>query len=150
MTPTEPPPRPTNRSAPVGPVIPVLSYPDVRGAVDWLVGVLGFAEKVWIGPNHRAQLEFGGGALIVADTGSGRAAPGDEATTHAVMLRVDDIDDVCERVRRNGATVVREPEDLPFGERQCQFVDPGGHRWTLTQTVRDVAPEAWGGTTGPG
>jgi hypothetical protein len=23
--------------------------------------------------------------------------------------------------------------------------DPGGHRWELTQTVRDVAPEEWGG-----
>ena len=25
--------------------------------------------------------------------------------------------------------------------------DIGGHRWELTQTVRDVAPEEWGGTT---
>ena len=26
-------------------------------------------------------------------------------------------------------------------------VRAGGHRWELTQTVRDVEPEEWGGTT---
>ena len=25
--------------------------------------------------------------------------------------------------------------------------DIGGHRWELTQTLRDVEPEDWGGTT---
>jgi hypothetical protein len=25
--------------------------------------------------------------------------------------------------------------------------DIGGHHWELTQTVRDVEPEEWGGTT---
>jgi hypothetical protein len=27
----------------------------------------------------------------------------------------------------------------------ARLEDPGGHRWELTQTVRDVAPEEWGG-----
>ncbi len=40
----------TNRSAPLGPVIPELAYPDVGAAVDWLVGVLGFVERVRIDP----------------------------------------------------------------------------------------------------
>jgi uncharacterized glyoxalase superfamily protein PhnB len=139
----------TNRSAPIGPVIPVLTYGDVRAAVDWLVAVLGFTERVWIGPNHRAQLDFGGGSLIVADTSSGgRVVPVGGAVTQSVMLRVGDVAAVGERARANGATIVAEPEDFPFGERQCTFVDPGGHRWTLTQTLRDVAPEEWGGVPG--
>ena len=52
-----------NRSAPLGPVIPELAYPDVGAAVDWLVEVLGFVERVRIGPGHRAQLTFGEGSL---------------------------------------------------------------------------------------
>ena len=60
------------------------------------------------------------------------------------MLRVDDVASLCERVRRNGGTILREPE-VPYGERQCTFLDPAGHRWTLTETLRDVAPEDWGG-----
>lgn len=140
-----------NRSAPVGPVIPELAYPDVQTAVDWLVEVLGFVERVRIGPGHRAQLSFGEGSLIVTDIGHGRVAPAGQEASQAVMLRVEDVvEDVgslCERVRESGATIIREPQDFPYGERQCTFRDHAGHRWTLTQTLRDVAPEDWGGET---
>lgn len=135
-----------NRSAPVGPVIPVLTYDDVEAATAWLVEVLGFAERVLIGPGHRAQLTFGAGSLIVADTGSEREVPDDDAVSASVMLRVDDAAALLERARAHGATVVDEPTDHVYGERQCSFRDPGGHHWILTQTLRDVAPEDWGGT----
>ena len=136
-----------NRSAPVGPVIPVLTYADVEAATAWLVEVLGFTERVLIGPGHRAQLSFGDGSLIVADTGAARAVPGADAVSASVMLRVEDARAVWERAGEHGAEVVDPPTDHPYGERQCSFRDPGGHLWTLTQTLRDVAPEEWGGTT---
>jgi uncharacterized glyoxalase superfamily protein PhnB len=139
-----------NRSAPVGPVIPVLTYADVEAATAWLVEILGFTERVVIGPGHRAQLGFGAGSLIVADTGSVRAVPGGEAVSASVMLRVDDAAAVWERARAHGATALDPPTDHPYGERQCSFRDPGGHLWTLTQTLRDVAPEEWGGQSAGG
>jgi len=135
----------SNRSALPGPVIPELAYPDVGAAVDWLVGVLGFTERVRIGPGHRAQLSFDEGSLIVADLGYGRVAPTGEGAAQSVTLRVDDVASLCDRVRQNGGTILREPQDFPYGERQCTFLDPAGHRWTLTQTLHDVAPEDWGG-----
>ena len=138
----------TNRSAPPGPVIPVLTYPDVRAAVDWLVSVLGFEPRVFIGPNHRAQLMFGAGSLIVADASKDRRPPTRDVTTAAIMLRVDDAAAVLARATAHGAEVIHGLEDHVYGERQATFVDPGGHRWTLTQTLADVAPESWGGTTG--
>ena len=58
----------TNRSIPSATVIPVLVYPDVREAVDWLGAAFGFAERVRIGEDHRSQLAVGdGGAVIIAD-----------------------------------------------------------------------------------
>lgn len=128
-------------------MIPVLTYPDVRAAVDWLVEALGFVERVWIGPNHRAQLSFGDGSLIVADATHERVVPSGSEATHSVMLRVEDVAASCERVRSAGATIVSEPVDFEYGERQASFIDPWSHRWTLTQTLRDVAPEDWGGST---
>lgn len=136
-----------NRSVPPPAVIPVLTYPDVRAAVAWLESAFGFAERTRIGDDHRAQLSAGGGAVIVADDGGDRAAPDPAAVSHSVMLRVDDADACRERAAQNGATVVMEPADMPFGERQCTVRDPWGHRWTFTQTVADVAPEDWGGQT---
>ena len=125
-------------------MIPILSYADVVTATDWLVQVLGFRERVLIGPGHRAQLTFGEGSLIVADTGSRRAAPGPTVAA-SVMLRVDDVDAIHERALGGGAVEIAGPADYPYGERQSSFRDPGGHMWTLTRTLSDVSPEDWGG-----
>jgi uncharacterized glyoxalase superfamily protein PhnB len=43
--------------------------------------------------------------------------------------------------------VLQEPVDREYGERECTLEDPAGHRWELTRTLRDVAPEEWGGQT---
>lgn len=134
-----------NRSAPTPSVIPVLTYANVGEAVDWLTRVLGFQERVRIG-DHRAQLSFGDGALIVADESGDRCAPvAEQGVTHAVMLRVEDIDTHYAAVRAAGGSILSEPQDMPYGERQFSIQDPAGHRWTFTQAVADVAPEEWGG-----
>ncbi|MGI5236852.1 VOC family protein [Dactylosporangium sp. CA-139066] len=137
----------TNRSIPAATVIPVLTYPDVRAAVAWLEAAFGFAERVRIGEDHRAQMRVGDGALIVADTGGERGAPTGGPVTHAVMVRVDDARAHCEHARAHGARIVMEPADFEYGERQYQAEDLAGHRWTFSQTLADVAPEEWGGTT---
>jgi uncharacterized glyoxalase superfamily protein PhnB len=138
---------PRNRSAPPCSVVMVLTYPDVADAVDWLTRVFGFVEHVRIG-DHRAQLGFGDGAVIVADASHGRRVPGaDDTSTHSVMVRVDDLDAHYQRTLSAGAGVLAEPADHPYGERQYAAVDPAGHHWTFTQSVADIAPEDWGGST---
>jgi uncharacterized glyoxalase superfamily protein PhnB len=134
-----------NRSIPRATVIPVLIYPDVREAVDWLCSAFGFVERVWIGENHRAQLSFGEGGLIVGDVRFDRRPPRRGEVTHSVMVRVDDVDAHYELSRSRGATVIMEPTDFPFGERQYSAEDPAGHHWTFSETLVDVAPEDWGG-----
>ena len=136
-----------NRSVPPASVVPVLVYPDVRAAVDWLTTALGFVERVQIGEGHRAQLSFGDGALIVGDAHNDRVPPRKGEETHSVMLRVDEADALCERARKHGARILTEPTDYPYGERQCNVEDPFGHQWTFTQTLFDATPEDWGGTT---
>ena len=136
-----------NRSVPDATVIPVLVYADVREAVGWLTEAYGFSERVRIGENHRSQLRFGKGALIVADARGERRPPGDGEVTHSVMVRVEDARAHCERARAHGARILMEPTDFDYGERQYNADDPFGHRWTFTETLSDVAPEQWGGET---
>ena len=45
------------------------------------------------------------------------------------------------------AGVLEEPRTWEYGERSCLLEDLGGHRWELTQTMRDVEAEEWGGIT---
>jgi uncharacterized glyoxalase superfamily protein PhnB len=138
----------TNRSAPPVTVTPVLTYPDVRAAAVWLESAFGFEERVRIGDAHRAQLRVGSdGAVVLTDTGSDRRAPGGDGVTHLLKVRVPDVDEAFSRAQAAGARVVEDLKTYEYGERSGIVEDIGGHRWELTQTVRDVAPEEWGGVT---
>ncbi|HEY7793553.1 MAG TPA: VOC family protein [Gaiellaceae bacterium] len=137
----------TNRSAPPATVTPVLAYPDVRAAVAWLEAAFGFEERVRIGDAHRSQLRVGtDGAVVVTDAGGDRATPGG-GMSHLIKVRVPDVDVAFARARDHGARVVEDVRTWEYGERSGVVEDLAGHRWELTQTVRDVAPEEWGGTT---
>jgi uncharacterized glyoxalase superfamily protein PhnB len=138
----------TNRSAPPATVTPVLVYPDVRAAVAWLEAAFGFEERVRIGDAHRAQLRVGeDGAIVVADDGGDRVPPAGDGYTHLIKVRVLDVDAAFARAVEHGARVVEGLTTWEYGERSCIVEDIGGHRWDLTQSVRDVEPAEWGGTT---
>lgn len=144
-----------NRSMPPGVVIPELAYPNVREAVDWLCRSFGFVERLQIG-NHRAQLSFGEGSVIVTEQRVEPGASSAEASdsrplpagrfSHSVMVRVTDIDNHYEHAQQFGGLIVSPPTDYPYGERQYTVEDLGGHRWTFSQTIADVDPRVWGGT----
>ena len=136
----------TNRSVPDSPVVPVLTYPDVRAAVSWLTEAFDFVERLKIGDNHRSQLRMGDGYVIIADVRGDRRPPRSGETTHSVMVRVEDVGSHFDRARQHGAQIVMEPTEFEFGEKQYSAVDPYGHQWTFTETLRDVAPAEWGGT----
>ena len=134
-----------NRAVPPATVVPVLVYPDVRAAVSFLSAAFGFVERTRIGDDHRAQVAIGDeGAVIVADTGGDRRPVHPEGHSHLVRVRVDDVAAAFARARDAGATVVEEPVDRPYGERDCTVADPGGHLWQLAETLADVAPEDFG------
>jgi uncharacterized glyoxalase superfamily protein PhnB len=134
-----------NRSIPRSTVVPVLIYPDVREAVDWLTQAFGFAERLRIGEHHRSQLSVGEGAVIVGDVRGERCPPRAGEVTHSVMVRVEDVHTHCQRAQEHGARIVMEPTDFEYGERQYTAADPAGHQWTFSQTLADVAPGQWGG-----
>lgn len=125
-----------NRSIPSATVIPVLQYPEVVAAAEWLCKAFGFRERLRIGA-HRVQLQVGGGALVVAEGNGGGQG-------HSVMVRVEDADAHAARAVAEGARV-SAPTTYPYGERQYGAVDPWGHAWTFTESVEDVDPASWGG-----
>jgi uncharacterized glyoxalase superfamily protein PhnB len=135
-----------NRTTGSATIVPELTYDDVGAAVDWLCETFGFTE-LWRVGNHRARVAYGNGIVIVADAGYGRKALDEAGVTHSVMVRVDDADAHYEHARQRGAKILSAPTDHAFGERQYAVQDPGGHHWTFTQSIADLAPEDWGGTS---
>jgi uncharacterized glyoxalase superfamily protein PhnB len=126
-----------NRSMPDAAIIPVLTYPDVATAIAFLTRAFGFTERLRIG-DHRAQLTFAGGSVVVAqgDFGGG---------SNSVMVRIANADAHCAHAEHHGARIVQRPADMPYGERQYTATDPAGHVWTFSQTIDDVDPAVWGG-----
>jgi hypothetical protein len=118
-------------------VIPELPYASVLEAAAWLAAAFGFSERLRIG-RHRVQLAFGQGAVIAVRS-EGDPVP------QSILVRVDDVDRHCDAARGAGATIVEEPADYPYGERQYTAVDVGGHRWTFSESIADVDPADWGG-----
>ena len=131
-----------NRSVPSASVIPELAYPDVREAAAWLCRAFGFQERLRIG-DHRIQLVFGDGAVVVTALTAEQEQPG--PTGHALLVRVDDLDAHHAQAVASGARIVQEPADFPYGERQYTAEDPVGRRWTFSQSIADVDPASWGG-----
>jgi uncharacterized glyoxalase superfamily protein PhnB len=127
-----------NRSVPPCTVIPVLIYPDPSVAAEWLSKAFRFAVRLRIA-NHRIQMHAGEGCFTIAE---GNVVPNN---SHTIQVRVEDVKGHCERARQNGATILTEPQDHPYGERQYHAMDFYGHRWDFTETIADVAPEEWSG-----
>jgi uncharacterized glyoxalase superfamily protein PhnB len=125
----------------------MLSYEDVGSAVDWLGEAFGFRES---GPrfddgeghvNH-AELSFDGATVFLGWPGPDYRSPRRHAqeceqaarwldtpwVIDGIHVEVDDLDTHYERAKAAGATIIREPEDLPFG-RLYSAADLEGHRW---------------------
>jgi PhnB protein len=125
-------------------VVPELIYEDVGEAIAWLCDKFGF-EVRWRAGDHRAQLWLNGGTVVVTEPRTSKALPGPQS----LLVRVPDARAHYERARRRGARILEDPRDFPYGERQYAVEDLGGHHWGFSQSIADVAPEQWGGASGP-
>jgi len=110
-------------------------YQDVFGAVE--------SSRVAL-PDGRlihVELDVGGSTMMLADEFPDHEALSPARTGHisaTFYLHCDDVEAVWERSLAGGAAVVRDLADTFWGEREGQITDPFGHRWGLTQHVRDV------------
>ena len=156
---------PRNPPAGMPQIVPMISYEDVGGAADWLCRAFGFRERLRYtaedGTLSHVQLELADGLVMLGNPGGVYVSPKRLAETYAEVRRVFEtgyvsdglhvyVDDVAahyEQAKHEGATILSELEETPFGDRHYRAEDPEGHRWMFAQHVRDVAPEDWGAET---
>ena len=123
-------------------IIPTLRYIDAQTAIDWLCRAFGFEKHLVVaeddGSIAHAQLSFGNGMIMLGsarDDGYGQLIrqPSEigGAETQSPYVIVDDVDAHWERAKEEGATVVMEPEDQPYGGRFYACRDLEGHLWNF-------------------
>jgi uncharacterized glyoxalase superfamily protein PhnB len=137
----------SNRSAPTAAIVPILVYEDVGKALEFLTRAFGFKERLraeWSGAISHAQMDIGSGSIMMGKQGGPFKAPQADSVSQYAHVHVDDVERHFANAKSAGATILKEPEDMPFGVRQYTAKDIGGHWWTFSQNVRDVDPADWG------
>ena len=107
---------------------------DAAALIDFYVDVFGFVRTAVYADGDRvahAQLDWpeGGGIMM------GSYYPGNEWTrepgTAGLYVVTDGVDEVYQRVRAAGATVIREPKATDYGSYELACVDPEGNHWSF-------------------
>ena len=89
------------------------------------------------------ELELNGHKLFVSDEftaaegGTCKAPQTIGGTSVRITLETDDADAVVERAVARGAKVLMPLQDMFWGARYGQIVDPFGHVWGINQQLRD-------------
>ena len=83
------------------------------------------------------ELELEGGHVYVGQPPGGFENPSKHGRTSLVYFLVADVDAHHDRARAEGAEIVEEPNDLPYGHRRYGCRDPQGHEWFFAQVLED-------------
>jgi MerR family transcriptional regulator, thiopeptide resistance regulator len=117
-------------------VIPVLACSDIAAEHDFLVDVLGFSsagiERAPDGAVVHAEVRAGNRRmwLHLTSDAAGLATPKTlGGAGGGTVVHVANVDDHFARVRAAGATILSEPTDQPYGQREYAVRDPDGHSW---------------------
>jgi uncharacterized glyoxalase superfamily protein PhnB len=124
-------------------VTPYLLYEDGDAAIDFLTKAFGFREErrmTGAAGGLHAELEApdGGWIYLGQPTGDFRN-PAVVGRTSEVFVVVDKVDDHYAQAKAEGARIIEELNDLPFGHRRYGCVDPQGHEWYFAQPIAKEA-----------
>ena len=121
-------------------ILPHLVYDDVTAAVAWLTAAFGFSERVAVrhtepdGSISRTQMDVLDSVITLGLPSIHGDSPR-RGVSSMLYVYVADVDGHVERARAAGATIVSEPEDMPWGDRRYQASDPEGHHWTFARAT---------------
>jgi len=129
-------------------VTPYLCVDGADAAISFYKTVFGATERMRLdGPDGKighAELQLGTGVIMLSDEYPEMDIKGPKGyggSPVTVSVYVTDVDAVFAAALANGATEIRAVEDQFYGDRNGQFLDPFGHRWSIATHVEDVSPE---------
>lgn len=128
-------------------VAPGVCYRDPRAALTWLENAFDFRISMVVenedGTIGHSEMTVGDGGLIMVgrewDEHHKSPASMDGVNTQSLHIHLTGgLDAHCERARAAGATITREPVDQFYGDRTYMAVDPEGHVWSFSETLREM------------
>jgi len=119
-------------------ILPVLACSDIAAEQDFLVRLLGFEsgglERAPNGTVVHGEVRAGEGRIwlhLTSETEKLATPARLGGAGGGIVVHVKDVDAHFETVRRAGATILHEPADQPYGQREYAVRDPDGHSWWI-------------------
>lgn len=129
-------------------VTPGICVDDAQAAMAFYAKVFGAVERMRLmtsdGRVGHAELEIGDGLVMVSDEFPDWGVVGPRTlggTPVAINVYVQDCHAVHAAAVSAGATETEPVKDQFYGDRRGQFIDPWGHRWSVSTHIEDVSPE---------
>ena len=132
--------------------IPHLVVDNAAAAIEFYKKAFGATETMRMpAPDGRrlfhAEVRIGQSVIYLCDdfpemcggtSSTPKAFGGTPVTIHHYVA---DCDAIIERAGKAGAKVIREPEDMFWGDRYAMVRDPYGHSWSIATHIADRSPE---------
>ena len=129
-------------------VTPYLCVDGADAAIAFYATVFGATVRMRLdGPDGKVghcELQLGTGVIMLSDEYPEMGILGPTAiggTPVTVSVYVNDVDAVFAAAVAHGATEQRAVQDQFYGDRSGQFLDPWGHRWSVSTHIEDISPE---------
>jgi PhnB protein len=121
---------------------------DAARAADWYAQALGAEERGRVpvpdGRFMQIELRFGDSTVMIADEfpEMGVVSPLTVGGVYSTLsIHSDEVDSLWQRAVEAGAEVFQPLQDMFWGDRHGEIIDPFGHKWALAQHIRDVPAE---------
>jgi PhnB protein len=134
----------TSKVKPIPPgyhsVTPYLSVQGVPELIDFLKHAFHAEERERMttpdGRVSHAEVKIGDSIIMMGEpTGDSRTMPG------MIYLYLEDTDAAYRRAIDAGATSLREPSDMFYGDRNAAVTDSAGNQWWIATHQEDVPPQ---------
>ena len=126
-------------------VTPYLAIEGAAAAIDFYKKVFGALELMRMpGPAGKlghVEIKVGDSKIMLADESEQMNFLGPKArggTPVHIHLYVKDVDATVAKAVESGARMMREVQDMFYGDRTAAIEDPWGHFWHVSTHVRDV------------
>jgi PhnB protein len=135
-------------------VQPYLIMKGAEQAMEFYKKAFGAAERLCMkqkdGRVGHAEIQIGDSCIMMADEApqSGAFSPAHwGGSPVGLVIYTEDCDALYKQAIAAGAHSVREPADLPYGDRMAGVKDPFGYTWWIATHIKDVPKEELGKQT---
>jgi PhnB protein len=128
-------------------VTPHLVVPDIAKAIDFYKRAFGAEELYRMdidGKVAHAEIKIGDSVIMLSPEMPQRYMRSPQSlggTAVDILLYFRDVDQAFKRAVAEGAKITMPLDDMFWGDRYGQVMDPFGHSWSLATHKKDVKPE---------